>query len=124
MSNQELLQESRVYGWPSAESAPPRFAARIIEIRRATVEKRAVPEPSAEYRMYAERNYVAPRRKVNTLPVSVFNKHGKIELSLEERILAQACTIRKDREAYEAAEQKRWAEDPEYQAWLASAERV
>jgi HK97 family phage prohead protease len=55
---------------------------------------------------------------------SVFGPDGKIHLSLEERILAQAYVIRKDREQFEADQQERWKNDASYQAWLASAEPV
>ncbi len=75
----------------------------------------AVQARSLAYRFSAE-----PIRKLN----GVFGPDGKIHLRLEEQILAQAYVIRKDQEAYEAAEQKRWASDREYQAWLASAEPV
>ena len=92
--NTELLQENRSLGFANAESAPPHFAARIIEIRRAVLEKRAVPEPSAEYRMYAERNYVAPRVRVKPLPASMITE------TLQQTIDRQARQIRADREAF------------------------
>jgi HK97 family phage prohead protease len=56
----------------------------------------------------------------------IFGPDGLIHLSLEERLLATAYDIRKDREAMEAAERedeaKRWAEklEREFQAWRKS----
>jgi len=112
MTDTELLSENRTYGWPditvSMRSADrQRFAKRIAALRLAQIERRAEPEMSAEYRSVAERNYAVTSRVRKALPVSVFNKHGKIVLSLEERILATACQIRKDREAMERATKER-----------------
>ena len=90
--NTELLQENRSLGFANAESAPPHFAARIIEIRRALLEKRAVPEPSAEYRAAAQLAYRPPTvRKVNP--------HSRAPLSTSELLriaLRQAKQINKD----------------------------
>ena len=125
--DQSLLEERQAQGWASAVTAPPRFAERIIEIRSALLEKKPVPAPSRAYSVEAEkRSALATHtgRKANVMPVSVFNKHGKIELSLEERLLVVAGQIRADNEAYRKAEEKRWAEDASYQAWLASAEPI
>ena len=49
-----ILAESRSRGWVSAESAPPKIKARIAEIRRALLAGQPIPEPSAEYRSFAE----------------------------------------------------------------------
>jgi hypothetical protein len=40
-------------GFGDATGAPPRFAARIAEIRSAILERRPIPAPSAEYRASA-----------------------------------------------------------------------
>lgn len=49
-----ILAESRSRGWVSAETAPPRIQARIAEIRRAILAGKPIPQPSAEYRSFAE----------------------------------------------------------------------
>ena len=49
-----ILAESRSRGWGSAENAPPKIKARIAEIRRALLEGKPIPAPSAEYRSFAE----------------------------------------------------------------------
>lgn len=49
-----ILGENRMLGWVDAQAAPPRFAARIAEIRSAIIAKRPVPAPSSEYRSQAE----------------------------------------------------------------------
>jgi hypothetical protein len=41
-------------GFADASSAPKRFADRIVEIRHALIERRPIPEPSAEYRAAAD----------------------------------------------------------------------
>jgi hypothetical protein len=41
-------------GFGDATGAPPRFAARIAEIRSAILERRPIPQPSAEYRATAQ----------------------------------------------------------------------
>jgi hypothetical protein len=126
MTTTELLSENRAMGWPDiSQSLAPagrqKFAAKIAEFRR-----RAIANP-AEYRSRCEREersaLTTHVRKVNPLPVSVFNKPGKIELSLEERLLVVAGQIRADNEALRVSEEARWANDASYQAWLASAER-
>jgi hypothetical protein len=43
------------WGWGDATSAPPRIAARIVEIRAAVLAGHQMPPPSAEYRGFAER---------------------------------------------------------------------
>lgn len=104
MSNQELLQENRAQGWESALTAPPRFAARIIEVRRALLEKRSVPAPSREYVHEAELRYAAaPRyiRKVNPLPAPLLSRN-----ELLRKALRQAEQIAKDFGRDPAAELK------------------
>jgi hypothetical protein len=49
MNDNELLLENRALGFVSAETAPSYFRARILEVRRAIVEKRSVPAPTREY---------------------------------------------------------------------------
>jgi hypothetical protein len=49
-------------GYGDATSAPPRFAARIVEIRQAILDGRAIPPPSAEYRAAAERAQTVEKR--------------------------------------------------------------
>lgn len=48
-----ILAENRALGWCAAVTAPPRIAARIIEIRSAILAKRPIPAPSSEYRSQA-----------------------------------------------------------------------
>jgi hypothetical protein len=119
----ELLEQRDSMGWASATTAPTHFAARIIEIRSALLEKKPAPAPSRTFVAAAELRYAATSH-ARKVPVSVFNKHGKIELSLEERLLVVAGQIRADNEAYRKSEEARWAADASYQAWLASAEPV
>jgi hypothetical protein len=54
MNDNELLLENRALGFVSAETAPAYFRARILEVRRAIVEKRSVPAPTREYIAGAE----------------------------------------------------------------------
>ena len=49
-------------GYGDATSAPPRFAARILEIRQAWLDGRPIPQPSAEYRMAADRAMAVEQR--------------------------------------------------------------
>ena len=49
-------------GYGDATSAPPRFAARIVEIRSAVLAGRPIPAPSAEYRAAAERAQTVEKR--------------------------------------------------------------
>ena len=121
----ELLQENRAQGWADAQRCPAgHMRDRIIAVRQALLEKRAVPAPSAEYRFEAELRYAATThvRKVNTLPASII--HKPIILSLEERLLATAFVMHEQEATQCAAEQKRWDNDPEFQAYLASAEPI
>ena len=72
--NTELLQENRSLGFANAESAPPHFAARIIEIRSALLETKPVPAPSRAYTVEAERRSALAThavRKTNPLPASM-----------------------------------------------------
>jgi hypothetical protein len=78
--NTELLQENRSQGWACATSAPPRFAARIIEIRQALADKKPIPQVSAEYRSAAA---IAYRPTVR-------NIHSQAPLSMRE-LLAKAA---------------------------------
>jgi hypothetical protein len=72
MSNTELLEQRDSMGWASATTAPPRFAARIVEIRSAQLDKKPIPAPSRAFVAEAELRYVAPRiRKLNPLPASM-----------------------------------------------------
>jgi hypothetical protein len=41
-------------GFADASSAPKRLADRIVEIRQAIIERRPIPEPTAEYRAAAD----------------------------------------------------------------------
>jgi hypothetical protein len=41
-------------GWADATTAPPRFAARVAEIRQCLQAGRPIPAPSAEYRASAK----------------------------------------------------------------------
>lgn len=72
-----ILAESRSRGWVSAETAPPRIQARIAEIRRALLAGKPIPQPSAEYRSFAE----ASLKKL--FP------QGKRPLSIEDKFVAE-----------------------------------
>jgi len=53
-------------GWADASSAPPRIAARIIEIRQAILAGHPIPQPSVVYRSQAlamERRLFPTREK-------------------------------------------------------------
>jgi hypothetical protein len=93
ITDQELLEE-RGGNWASAVTAPLRFQQRIIEIRRAKLEKRPVPAPSRDYTVEAERRSAIAThavRKSNVIPVVV--------LPLSSKVLADAYDLRKAREA-------------------------
>ena len=62
---------------------------------------------SVQARSLAYRYSVEPEAVKRARMGGVFGPDGKIHLSLSERLLAAAYDIRKDREAFEAAEQKR-----------------
>lgn len=72
-----ILAESRSRGWVSAESAPPRIQARIAEIRRAILAGKPIPQPSAEYRSFAE----ASLKKLFS--------QGKRPMSIEDKFVAE-----------------------------------
>jgi hypothetical protein len=97
--DQSLLEERQAQNWASATTAPPHFAARIIEIRSALLSKRPVPAPSRAYAVEAERRSALAThgRKVNPLPASMTRAH--IELPLKDKLLADAYDLRKAREA-------------------------
>lgn len=56
-------------GFGDATDAPPRFAARIVEIRQAILAGRPIPAPSAEYRALAARAQAITQRLFPQSPV-------------------------------------------------------
>ncbi len=67
MSTDELLLENRSMGWVSAATAPAWARTRIIEVRKAQLDKTAVPSPSREYCAAAEKRSLAARNLARTL---------------------------------------------------------
>jgi len=132
MSNTELLQENRSQGWACATSAPPHFAARIIEIRRALLEKRSIPAPSRAYVKEAELRYALATpavRKANIIPAPIIDPLRQKLAEQAERIrvddimIAKAVYLdKKDNKFYRdfVAEERqaKWDADPEFQKWL------
>jgi hypothetical protein len=84
-----LLQENRKFGFVEVSTAPPRFSARLCEIRAAIVDGRKIPAPSAEYRAYAERasaiaKRIFPQQHVNRrAETTTQNSVDKLRASLE-----------------------------------------
>ncbi len=114
MSNLELLETRDAMGWADATRCPAgRLRDRIITVRQAQLEKRSVPEPSAEYRAAAQLAYRVPTvRKVNAhsrAPLSMRELLAKAARQAEEihgarcrAEVAAACLSNRVDEAYEA----------------------
>ncbi len=106
MSNTELLLENRAMGWVSAATAPAWAQARIIEVRKAQIEKRPTPLLSREYIAAAEKRSMAARNFVRTL----FPARRQ---SLEDRFVAAhgydpfLMRSRANRQAFEIAREAR-----------------
>ena len=114
MSNLELLETRDAMGWADATRCPAgRLRDRIIAVRQAQLEKRAVPEPSAEYRAAAAIAYRVPTvRKVNAhsqAPLTTSELLAKLARTAEEihgarcrAEVAAACLSNRVTEAYAA----------------------
>ena len=109
---QRMARKESAMGWADASTAPDRFKMRILEVRTAVIEKRAIPAPSAEYRSAAAAAYRAPVRKVNTIPPSMLSMRdlrAKAARQAEEihgakyrAEVAAACLSNRVDEAYAA----------------------